>query len=128
MRQHGPSIPRSRIENVGGRIGVKVRMVEQVDEVRANLQFVAFPRQLDSLADGHVRVPDAWRAELIAAGFELGVKIDQRRSAGVVVLRSTVAEGAPNARTSPKAAERSCERMCRAIVLLSHERSIRQVV
>ena len=128
VSQHCPAVPGPGVENIRDRIGIQVCVIEQVVEVRANLQFVAFPRQLHLLADRRIRVPDPWRTELIPTGFELREKIDQRRGAGVVVLRGTVAEGAPNARTGPKAADGSCEGVCRAVVLLRHERSIRQVV
>src|SRR6266436_165044 len=71
VSQHRPAVPGPGTENIRDRVGIEVCVVEQVVEVRTNLQFVAFPRQLDLLADRRIRVPNSWRTELIAASFQL---------------------------------------------------------
>src|SRR6266568_9189346 len=75
VSQHRPAVPGTGVENIRDRIGIEVCVIEQVVEVRTNLQFVAFPRQLHLLADRRIRVPDSRRTKLIAAGFELREKI-----------------------------------------------------
>src|SRR6266699_5590291 len=92
VSQHRPAVPGPGVENIRDRIGIEVYVIEQVVEVRTNLQFVAFPRQLLLLADRRIRVPDSRRTELIPTGFELREEIDQRRGAGGVVVDRVIPE------------------------------------
>src|SRR5262249_56088663 len=100
----------------------------EVYEVRANLQFVVLARQLNALADARVRVPDAWRWELIAGSFKLREKAGKSRSAGVVVLCSRVAERAADASAATKRPDWCGKGMRSAVVLVGHVRCICQVV
>src|SRR6266566_3188896 len=107
VSQHRPAVPGPGAENIRDRIGIEVCVIEQVVEVRTNLQFMAFPRQLYLLADRRIRIPNSRRTELIAPSFKLREEIDQCCGAGVVIVVRVVTQRPSDA---CPCSERTCRR------------------